>query len=332
MRESYTKISFAMKQRILDYYVNDENTYTCPGKKDFVSKIDESGKKIFVQKKLLLYTVRDLYLKFLEEYTGNEKPPSCSYFMSLKPDECIHAGNPGSHTICVCSEHQNVKLKLFALSKKLKYRDLLEGAVCNIDKEDCMIKTCSKCPGERGILEKFDKLVEEFNIELEKKEIKFKNWVESGTAASLETFVENYDVFKTNLLSDINVLTAHHYIGETQKGYLSDCKSNLVPNKCIILMDFSENYSFIIQQSVQAFYYNNTQATIHPFCIYYKTEEDDQLHNVNYCVISDTKDHYAYTINAFTAKLMTVIKQEYSWIRKVIYFSDGAPQQYKNKY
>ena len=96
-------------------------------------------------------------------------------------------------------------------------------------------------------------------------------------------------------------------------------------------MDFSENYSFIIQKSVQAFYYNNSQATVHPFCIYYKTKESKDIQNLNFCIISDCKDHYAYKVNAFTAKLMTIIKEEFKWIKKIIYFSDGAPQQYKNK-
>ena len=99
-----------MQQLILDYYVNDVNAYTCPGKKEFVLTLDKDGRKIFIQKKSLLYTVHELYLKLLDEYIGNEKPLSFSYFISLKPVECIHAGDPGSHTICVCGEHQNMKL------------------------------------------------------------------------------------------------------------------------------------------------------------------------------------------------------------------------------
>ena len=194
-----------------------------------------------------------------------------------------------------------------------------------------MIKKYSKCPGLSGVLKTFENLVTELDIEFEKEQIKYKNWVESGSAASLQSFVDNFDDFKTQLCTDINFLSRHHYIAETQKRFLNHCKSNLVSNTCIILMDFSENYSFIIQQSIQAFYYNNSQATVHPFCIYYKTEESDELLNVNYCVISDSTDHVAYTINAFTAKLMTIIKEQYSWIKNIIYFSDGAPQKYKNK-
>uniref|UniRef100_A0A6P7F2F6 Uncharacterized protein LOC114325877 n=1 Tax=Diabrotica virgifera virgifera TaxID=50390 RepID=A0A6P7F2F6_DIAVI len=324
------KISSEIKQLVINYYLNEEHVYTCPGKKDYVSVRDSEGKKIFIQKKMLLYTVHDVYLKFIEDYTGYENLPKFSYFASLKPAECIHAGDPGSHNICVCAEHQNVKLKLYALSRKLNYRSLIGSAVCSVDNQSCMLKECKNCPGKEKVLTALNDFMEIYDI-APRNTIVYKNWIEAGSRASLSTFEDNNDHFKLQLCKEIDDLTFHQYIADSQKNYLNHCKNNLELDTCIILMDFSENYSFIIQNSVQAFYYNNDQATVHPFCMYYRTEDKNDLLNVNYCVISDTKDHYAYTINAFTAKMMATIKQDFKWIKKVIYFSDGAPQQYKNK-
>ena len=188
--------------------------------------------------------------------------------MSLKPEECIHAGDPGSHYICVCAEHQNVKLKLYSLSRKLNYRDLLNGAVCNSDNKICMTKKCKTCPGKLGVKRIFENLVEEYNIQLKQGKIKYKNWIDKNSAASLETFSDNSDKFISQLFEDIDDLTLHHFVADTQKAYLSFCKNNLEYDTCIIEMDFSENHSFVIQESVRAFYYNNLQATIHPFCLY----------------------------------------------------------------
>lgn len=286
---------------------------------------------MFVQKKLLLYTVYDLFLKFKKEYSGNEKLPSYSYFYSLKPPECIHAGDPGSHSICVCAEHENVNLKLHAFSRKLKSRDLIAGAVCNVESESCMTNHCENCPGESGVLSLFPRIVEEHDIELKDGNIKYKNWVNKGSAASLECFQADSEDLIKQIYADINALTFHQYVADAQKKYLNYCKNNLASDECIILMDFSENYSFIIQKSVQAFYYNNEQATVHPFVIYYKSQENNELLNVNYCVISDCKDHMAYAVNAYTSELVSVIKEKFTWIKSIIYFSDGAPQQYKNK-
>lgn len=152
-----------------------------------------------------------------------------------------------------------------------------------------------------------------------------------GSAAYLEDFEKDVEELKKEICTDIKNLTKHQFIADAQKRYLNYCKSIMTSDECIVLMDFSENYSFIIQNSVQSFYYNNTQATVHPFVVYYKSEETGELVNKNYCVISDCKDHFAYTVNAFTAKFLQSLKATFKWIKSIIYFSDGAPQQYKNK-
>jgi hypothetical protein len=43
----------------------------------------------------------------------------------------------------------------------------------------------------------------------------------------------------------------------------------LKTGKIAVICDFSQNYSFIIQDEVQGLHWNNTQATLHPFVAYY---------------------------------------------------------------
>jgi hypothetical protein len=38
----------------------------------------------------------------------------------------------------------------------------------------------------------------------------------------------------------------------------------------IVLCDLAENYSFILQDEVQGFYWNSARAAIDPFAIYYR--------------------------------------------------------------
>ena len=33
----------------------------------------------------------------------------------------------------------------------------------------------------------------------------------------------------------------------------------------MIMLDFTENYSFVVQDEVQGFHWNNTHATLHPY-------------------------------------------------------------------
>lgn len=331
-RKSYVKIPEETRTAILEYYLDSGNSYICPGERDCVKTRDLEGNKITLQKRLLMYTVHDLYLNFIEDHKEKlDVLPKFSYFASLKPIQCKVAGDPGSHNICVCPEHENIKLRLLALKNNVHYRDILEKSVCNLNDINCMLHRCENCPG----LIKIKEMVES-NMPDDHTNITYKFWVEQGSRASLESLTENANTFMSKLCEDLWKLTVHHFIAQEQKRFLKESKETIDIYTAIIIKDFSENYSFMIQNSVQAFYYNNLQATIHPFIMWYKIPgkepgDEPQLSHANFCIISDTKDHFAYTVHAFIDELMQVIRTEYPSIQKIIYCSDGAPQQYKNK-
>ena len=57
------------------------------------------------------------------------------------------------------------------------------------------------------------------------------------------------------LLSDmLYKLTEHHFIVKNQNQYLKGLKTSLKPNECIIILDFAENFSFVVQDAAQAFH------------------------------------------------------------------------------
>ena len=68
-------------------------------------------------------------------------------------------------------------------------------------------------------------------------------------------------------------------------------------------MDFEENYSFIIQDAIQGFYWQNSQATLHPFAVYYRDLSTNELRCGSYCAISDHLKHNQTTVHCFLTKL-----------------------------
>ena len=74
------------------------------------------------------------------------------------------------------------------------------------------------------------------------------------------------------LIESIEKLTSRSYISSGQTSYLQKRKDNLDNNSAIVLLDFAENYSFALQHEVQAFHWNNVQATLHPIVIYYRDQ------------------------------------------------------------
>ena len=51
--------------------------------------------------------------------------------------------------------------------------------------------------------------------------------------------------------------------------FLKELKNDLSTNHALVLLDFAENYSFVVQDEAQSFHWNNMQCSIHPAVIYY---------------------------------------------------------------
>ena len=87
------------------------------------------------------------------------------------------------------------------------------------------------------------------------------------TMNKLTSTTEDY----INLLSEkVFELSQQHFISKAQSNFLKYKKETVSQNEAIILLDFAENYSFIIQNAVQGFHWDNSQATLHPFVVYYR--------------------------------------------------------------
>ena len=335
-RKVYSIHSNEVRESVTQYYRDENNSRICSGIKDCISvknPITNITEKL--QKRLLMYDLKDLYNNWVEEeyeqHFKDQRKPGFSIFASLRPKECISAGAPGTHTICVCPIHQNVKLKLSAINKNLAYRVILNDCVCSTDWSDCMLHLCKNCPGKAEIL----KILESSSCE-DVSEIEYHNWVnnaesQSNNRVSLIMVKEPTRNFIINLANDLWELTKHHYVTEMQKCYLKHCKTIITPDTCIILQDFAENFLFVCQDSIQAFYFNNTQATVNPFVVYYKKDNNDKLQTLSVCVISDCLKHDACAVSTFQGQLIALLKRDFPFIENVHYMSDGAPTQYKNK-
>ena len=65
------------------------------------------------QKRLVLGNLKEIYQKFKDE----EQNPRVGFssFCSLRPKHCVLAGSSGTHSVCVCTHHQNPTLPLNAI-------------------------------------------------------------------------------------------------------------------------------------------------------------------------------------------------------------------------
>ena len=128
------------------------------------------------------------------------------------------------------------------------------------------------------------------------------------------------------------MLKLHDFVAKQQAMFLKKTKANLLPRTVVVLGDFTENYSFVIQDAVQGYHWTNSQATIHPFVAYYKSYTDvPKIEHINFVVISDTLTYDTAAVYLFQKHLIEFLCEQNILVSKVMYFSDKAASQYKNK-
>ena len=93
-----------------------------------------------------LLNLNELYINYMAKYPDDNI--GLPKFCSLRPQHCITVGCRGTHSVCVCTFHQNVKLMISALPTNisLTYHNLMAKLVCSVDSNLCMIHRCSRRP------------------------------------------------------------------------------------------------------------------------------------------------------------------------------------------
>lgn len=95
-----------------------------PGQKD-TKTVKIHGASHVRQKRLIMGNLSFIYKNFLQENPGIKI--GFTKFCCLRPAHCILANAGGTHVVCVCPIHENMKLmtsgncvKLFIISKNVK--------------------------------------------------------------------------------------------------------------------------------------------------------------------------------------------------------------------
>ena len=72
-------------------------------------------------------------------------------------------------------------------------------------------------------------------------------------------------------------LTDYHFTAKKQSKFLRVKKASLKFDEAVLILKFAENYSFVVQDCAQSCHWNNDQATIHPFVLYYFNPETKEI-------------------------------------------------------
>ena len=155
-------------------------------------------------------------------------------------------------------------------------------------------------------------------------QIIYKQWI-STDRSMLETYYSPVQEFVDTSCEKVELLRPHSFIATEQASFYAAHKATLKTGEFLVTEDFSENYSFVLQDAAQGFHWNNSQATLHPFVIYYL--DSGEVCHLSYVVISECMHHDTVAVHLFQKSFITFLKDLLParlHPKNIIYFSDGA--------
>ena len=234
----------AVEEKVVAFYLSDNVSRMMPGSKDYVSMYIQ-GKKERVQKRLLLFSLRDAHLQFQDENVGLKI--GLTKFKEFRPRNVILAGASGSHNVCVCATHQNVKLmiegskvltmegirRMCGEDGDITYKHLLASLLCKSALPACYLGTCALCGNIESIADicshcdqdeecpsctKVTHLKKVLVAGLEEQcvdSVSYKAWV-FVDHTTLVTITQMADIFVDTLVEYLLKLRKHDFIAKEQ--------------------------------------------------------------------------------------------------------------------
>ena len=94
----------------------------------------------------------------------------------------------------------------------------------------------------------------------------------------------------------------------------------MIFGNCIALLDFAENYQFVVQHQGQSFHWNQSQCFIHPVALYYKNHKNDLI-QIFMCSISDDLHHSTSFVYKIFQQITKFVQHElHEYIQKLSTF------------
>lgn len=202
-------------------------------------------------------------------------------------------------------------------------QDCLTVIQCNPPSIDCCLGKCDQC----GDVEEFKSNLKSAFDEAAIEKVSYKMWTTTDRS-TLEDRKEDVDDFTETFGEKFIKYQQHSFIARMQSLHYKQSKENLSEGEVLVICDFSENYSFVIQDEIQSFHWNNDQVTIHPFVAYYV--QDNNILHISYVAISECNEHDVIAVHLFQKMFLQHLMEKVPNTNKIIYFSDGCAGQYKN--
>ena len=311
--------------KVVDFFNEDHISSQTPGVKDCIILRLSNGSKEYVQKRYMLYTLKEAYGLFcLENVDVNV---SFSKFAELRPPHVLLQKDM-PHNMCLCKIHENVRLLLQGLSKVIPFetqlRSFISKIVCDQDNEGCMFKRCGQCPG-------FHQVVSNVNDAMKAQPCLWSQWITGNGDVNRVSTEGTVQDCLDELEHKLPEFLEHTFIKRVQTTKFCDLKAHVIDDmtQIVVQVDFAENYTCARQNEIQAAHWGHNQITVFSAVVWHNKE--GQLSTKSYAIVTDHLSHDKYSVHTFLDLILIDLEKEIK-LKTVHIFSDGATSQFKQRF
>ena len=307
-----------------------------------------------VKKKAPLYLLECSYITAYRNFKKvNKEKVGYVTFIKHKPKN-VRQLRPNERITCCCIKCENVKLLMNALNKVTRRmenpdienlkdeKECSDLTLCNYEtfpRKQCTERICSDC-GTEKISEHFESLIKELGTE----DLKYNQWKNvkeiksvKGTekvvmSVQLVTEVKKVSAVVEDLKEKVKDLSAHLFRAKWQQHTFAEIKEHMPPKSVVMVLDFAENYTCMMQNEAQSHHWAVGQVTIHPVVAYVNNSDSSrQFTNIeSFVFITDDRKHDSAAVQTFSEIVISELNKKFQ-IQTYIEYTDCCAGQYRGK-
>jgi len=199
--------------------------------------------------------------------------------------------------------------------------DVIETFLCNPARRECWLNQCQECED----LQKFIK----DNVLEEHCEATWFLWKNDEEGRITKAVQDGSNRELAEYISSLIPQFAEHCFVKRQQAAAFNLEretaisERYVPNKALVQIDFSENYTCVSQDEIQAAHWNQKQVSLFTTAMWY----DGRIHSQ--VTASNNITHSKETVVAYIDKLLDDLP---IIVKLVLIWSDGPSSQFKNRF
>ena len=221
---------------------------------------------------------------------------------------------------------------------------IVDASLCpyegHFPNKSCVLRICDKC----GVDNFRDHVIESNpqKIKDTRKRFLVKQWINKTKIlpnGNRQTYLHwtflrlSYAELLEKMCEQLEAMSVHTFMASWNYNQYKKAKQNLKPGVIIMVHDFAQNYLSIHQNEPQGLHWVHAQATLMPTVVHYICPNDNcgSLVTREIGHMSEDLTHDAHLVKQMRNRTIEVLKENGIDIRKIIEFTDQAPNQYKNK-